>query len=157
LNYDSTNDTQDHIAQVRRFINVAVMDLISRAANHDQSKLEEPEKPLFDVLTPRLKKLTYGSDEYKASLDELKVALSHHYENNDHHPEFWGEKGIKGMNLISLLELLCDWKAATLRHADGDIRRSIEINQQRFGYSDELKGILLNTLAIISPEDATKP
>jgi hypothetical protein len=45
--------------------------------------------------------------------------------------------------------MLCDWKAATLRHDDGDIRRSIEINQERFGYSDELKQILINTLPLI--------
>lgn len=36
-------------------------------------------------------------------------------------------------------------KAATLRHNNGDLRKSIEMNQRRFGYSDELKQILLNT------------
>jgi hypothetical protein len=39
-----------------------------------------------------------------------------------------------------------DWKAATLRHADGDILKSIEINQKRFGYSDDLKEIFKNTV-----------
>lgn len=57
--------------------------------------------------------------------------------------------GIKGMGLHQLIEMLCDWKAATLRHNDGCIRRSIEQNQKRFGYSDELKQILLNTLPLI--------
>lgn len=71
--------------------------------------------------------------------------------NNSHHPEFY-ENGICGMNLLDLVEMLCDWKAATLRHNDGDIRRSIEINQKRFGYSDELKQILLNTLQFIEGE-----
>ena len=37
-------------------------------------------------------------------------------------------------------------EAATLRHNDGDILKSIEINQKRFGYSDDLKAILLNTV-----------
>jgi hypothetical protein len=53
------------------------------------------------------------------------------------------------MSLVQLTEMLCDWKAATLRHKDGDIRRSIEQNQQRFGYSDEVKRILLNTLPLL--------
>lgn len=57
--------------------------------------------------------------------------------------------GILGMSLLDLIEMLCDWKAATLRHDDGDIRKSIEINQKRFGYSDELKTIFLNTLGLI--------
>lgn len=59
------------------------------------------------------------------------------------------DKGLHGMSLLDLIEMLCDWKAATLRHDDGDIRRSIEINQKRFGYSDELKAVLLNTLAVV--------
>lgn len=56
---------------------------------------------------------------------------------------------VSQMNLIDLMEMLCDWKAVTLRSPNGDIRRSIEENQKRFGYSDELKAILLNTVAEI--------
>jgi hypothetical protein len=52
------------------------------------------------------------------------------------------------MTLIDLCEMIADWKAATLRHNDGDILKSIEINQSRFGYSDEVKQILLNTVEI---------
>ena len=36
--------------------------------------------------------------------------------------------------------------AAVKRHEDGDILLSIELNQRRFGYSDELKQILINTV-----------
>lgn len=59
------------------------------------------------------------------------------------------DKGILGMSLVDLIEMLCDWKAATLRHNDGCIRKSIDINQKRFGYSDELRAIFLNTLGLI--------
>lgn len=103
------------------------------------------EKEIFDQFTPLLKNSTYGSEEYKKFLTEMKVGLDHHYENNSHHPEHF-DNGIQGMSLFDLLEMLCDWKAATMRHADGDIHKSIEINQKRFGYSDELKKIFLNTL-----------
>jgi hypothetical protein len=54
--------------------------------------------------------------------------------------------GLNGMTLINLLEMLMDWKAATERHNDGDILKSIEINQKRFNYSDELKQIFINTI-----------
>ena len=50
------------------------------------------------------------------------------------------------MNLVDLIEMLCDWKAATMRHNDGDIMKSIEINQERFGYGDEIKQIMINTV-----------
>lgn len=53
--------------------------------------------------------------------------------------------GIGGMSLLDLIEMLVDWKAASERHADGDFLASIEYNQGRFGYTDEMKAILLNT------------
>jgi len=71
--------------------------------------------------------------------------LQHHYASNRHHPEPFAD-GIGGMNLIDLTEMVCDWLAATQRHADGDIRRSIEVNQERFGYGDEVKRLLHNTV-----------
>lgn len=145
---DSRPETFRHIEQVRERINRCVVDLIHRAHVHDQSKLVSPEVEIFDEYTERLRGLTYGSDEYKAGLAAMKPAIDHHQQNNSHHPEFYAD-GIRGMNLMDLVEMLCDWKAATLRHNDGDIRKSIEQNQKRFGYSDELKQIFLNTLALI--------
>jgi len=49
------------------------------------------------------------------------------------------------MSLIDIVEMICDWIAAVERHDDGNIFKSIEINQKRFGYSDDLKNILINT------------
>jgi hypothetical protein len=125
-----------------------IKDLQQRQMEHDQSKLVSPEVEIFDEYTPKLKNSTYGSEEYKSFLAGMKPALEHHYAKNNHHPEHYAD-GIKGMSLLDLIEMICDWKAATLRHNDGDIRKSIEINQKRFGYSDELKQIFLNTLGIV--------
>jgi hypothetical protein len=144
-------ETYRHIEQVRVFLDRVIRDLYRRKAEHDRSKLESPEREVFEEFTARLRGLTYGSEEYRACLEGMKPALDHHYAHNPHHPEHHPE-GIRGMSFLDVLEMLCDWKAATLRHADGDIRRSIEINQRRFGYSDELKTILLNTLPLIEGE-----
>jgi len=122
---------------------------LKRSEEHDQSKLVDPEKSIFDEFTPKLRNSTYGSDEYKSFLTSMKPALDHHYKNNSHHPEFF-ENGIQDMTLLDILEMLMDWKAATIRHADGDILRSIEINQSRFGYSDDIKKILINTIVYLS-------
>jgi hypothetical protein len=142
--YDSRPDTLEHIGHVRRLIEQAINNLARRAATHDASKLAEPELSVFDRVTPQLRELTYGSDEYRASLAAMGPALDHHYAANDHHPEHF-QGGIADMHLMQLVEMLCDWKAATLRHADGDLRRSIEQNAERFGYGDEMKRLLLNT------------
>ena len=141
--YNSKNDTKKHIKKVKEFIGRFSKELKFRAKMHDKSKLSKQEKEYFDIYTPKLKDCTYGSEEYKQYLEELQVALNHHYKNNKHHPEHW-EHGINNMSLVDIVEMLCDWKAATLRHNDGDLLKSIELNQKRFGYSDELKQIMLN-------------
>jgi hypothetical protein len=133
-----------HIETVRNHLNAVVRELLTRAEQHDQSKLQNPEREMFDEYTPLLRASTYGSEEYKGFLAGMSKALAHHYEQNRHHPEHF-PNGIQGMNLIDVLEMICDWKSSTLRHADGDIYKSIEINQQRFGYSDELAQLLRNT------------
>jgi Family of unknown function (DUF5662) len=134
-----------HIETVRNYLNAVLVELVKRQEKHDQSKLEAFEVDAYEQATPKLKGLTYGSEEYKACLREIKPAIEHHYAHNRHHPEHF-QGGYKDMNLIDLIEMAIDWKSSSLRHADGDIRKSIEINQGRFGYSDELKGFLLNTI-----------
>jgi hypothetical protein len=144
MSYDSRIDTYQHIATVRTYVLTVAADLIRRAHEHDESKLVDPEKATFDEYTPKLRDSTYGSDEYKQFLEGMGEGLRHHYEHNDHHPEHFAG-GIADMNLLQVTEMLCDWKAATLRHADGDLGRSIEQNAERFGYGDEVKRLLRNT------------
>jgi hypothetical protein len=152
MTYDSRPDTYKHIQTVQNFLRYVINDFVNRSLWHDQSKLVSPEVEVFDEYTPLLATSTYGSDEYKGFLTGMKVGLDHHYAANTHHPEHYPD-GIQGMNLLDVLEMLCDWKAATMRHNNGDIRKSIEINQQRFGYSDELKTLLLNTLALLETDE----
>ena len=75
----------------------------------------------------------------------MKPALQHHYALNDHHPEHKVE-GVDGMSLFSLLDMVCDWVAASERHAHGDVWRSLDLNRDRFGLDPQLMSILTNTL-----------
>lgn len=144
MQYDSKADTLLHIKRVAELMTQASIELIKRANVHDNSKLESPEKELFDEFTPKLKGCTYGSEEYKRYLNELKVALEHHYENNSHHPEHYVH-GVNDFDLFDLMEMFFDWKAAGERHADGNIYKSIEINKERFKLSDQTVAIFKNT------------
>ena len=87
----------------------------------------------FNVIIKNLmdRALMYDVGKFKSP----EVEIPEHYKN-----------GIRDMSLCDLIEMLCNWEAAIMRHADGDIMRSIEINQKRFGYSDELKQIFVNTI-----------
>ena len=142
------NETLKHIKKVAYFLNKVTNELILRRRKHDQSKFSDEELPIFIEFTPKLRETTYGSDEYKEFLSKMKPALDHHYANNRHHPEYF-ESTISNMNLIDIIEMLCDWIAETERNEDGDIMKSIEINQKRFGYSDELKNIFINTVKFL--------
>jgi len=144
--YDSRADTLAHIRRVNELLLDCCGGLQRRAAIHDTSKLAEPEKATFDVCTLKLKAIAYGSPEYKAALAELKPALDHHYAANSHHPEHF-TNGVDGMNLLDVVEMLMDWKAATERMANGgDIRRSLEINTERFNLSPQMRSVLANTI-----------
>lgn len=150
--YDSRNDTWEHIARVQHFMQRAIRDLSFRNEKHDDSKLIEPELSYWDIATPKLANLEYGSEEYKQSLRDIRPALDHHFEHNDHHPEHF-EDGVRGMNLMALIEMLCDWRAAserTKQRTDDPEKMStfeagLAHNMERFGISDDLMQILHNT------------
>lgn len=143
--YDSTNDTLEHREKVRQFLYRFLGEIVDRCIHHDDSKLKSPEKEMYDEFTPKLRGSTYGSDEYQEMLKAMGPALQHHYQVNSHHPEHF-ENGVNGMSLIDLIEMLADWKAASMRHADGDILKSLEINKKRFEMSDQLAEIFVNTV-----------
>ena len=146
MEYDSAKETLYHIRRVSGLLHKICKDLLNRADSHDKTKLRYPEKAVFDKFTPNLKKTTYGSDEYKNDTEgEMSPALKDHYAANSHHPEHY-EKGIDGMDLLDLVEMFCDWKAASERHEDGDVYNSIEHNKGRFNMSDQLVGIFKNTI-----------
>ena len=110
-------ETLKHKKQVADLLMGFASELLRRAVEHDESKLEDPERETFIRVTPKLKSLTYGSKEYHDQIAELGPALKHHYDNNPHHPEHTEDVGM--MTLLDITEMFCDWLAATYRHADG--------------------------------------
>jgi len=53
------------------------------------------------------------------------------------------------MNLIQLLEMLADWKAASERHANGNLARSIEVNTARFNMTVAQVELLRSTAEML--------
>ena len=137
-------ETLKHIHRVQEVLSAFATELLARGNDHDASKLEEPELSLFSENMAKLQKLQYGSAEYQESLNALKPALEHHYARNRHHPEHY-KNGINDMTLQDLIEMFCDWKAASERHNNGNILKSIEINGERFKMSEQLIKIFENT------------
>lgn len=140
--------TREHISRVQSHLHTFVKELLDRADLHDRSKLESPEVELFTEFTPKLAGSTYGSAEYNDFKKAMGPALQHHYANNRHHPEHW-KNGIEDMSLVDVVEMFCDWKAASERHNDGNMRKSIEHNADRFSMSPMLVKIFENTVDLL--------
>lgn len=143
--YDSRADTLAHIHHVRDNLEVFVAEMLRRGRLHDASKLSDPEKPVFDEIYPMLKGIEYGSPEWSAVARRAAPALEHHYRNNSHHPEFYGNQGIAGMDLFDLVEMVCDWMAAAWRNPADGVK--LEHNVRVFGIDPQLASIIANTLA----------
>lgn len=146
---DITAINEKHGASVATIVhNTASIDLANlssrlsaRAEVHDLSKFHPPERETFEVFTPKLKTLVYGSDEYKQALADMGTGLQHHYAVNSHHPEYH-ENGVLGMSLMDLIEMFCDWVAAC------DMKRvqlNIEQHAVRFDISPRLAHLLAVT------------
>lgn len=60
---------------------------------------------------------------------------------------------VGNMNLSDVVEMFCDWKAASLRHDDGNILKSIDINAGRFGLGGQLSRIFRKTADALDQGD----
>ena len=138
-------EVMKHIHKVRSLLYRMIEELDRRAREHDQSKLEGIEAELYGEYTPELAKCEYMSEDYKKLLEKVRPAIEHHYAVSRHHPEHFAQ-GIDDMTLVDLIEMLVDWKAATERNKNGNIRTSIEKNIERFKISPQLAQILQNTV-----------
>lgn len=138
-------DTKSHITDVRSILDKVSKEISLRGKYHDYSKLSSEELSVFQNVLDGKQNAKYGTPEYDQVKVKLAPALEHHYRENRHHPEHFSQ-GIAGMTLIDLLEMIADWKAATKRHKDDNIMRSIEINVRKYNIDKQLQSIILNTI-----------
>jgi len=140
-------DTLKHISSVQNKMLELAKQLIDRALQHDRSKIEEPELSGF-ANAPDLSSMKYNSLEYNENLKKLQETLDHHYANNRHHPQHF-KNGVNDMNLLDLLEMLCDWSDSSKRNKNGNLQFSIEQNANRFSISPQLVKILENSINLV--------
>lgn len=149
--YDSRIETFQHRHTLQELVWRAIKKLWRRALDHDLTKLDSPEREVYDRFPERA---PYGTDAYRLRLLEMTAALQHHYAHplNRHHPEHFPNGGCANFTLLDYLECVLDWWATSLKQPGGDIRASIEANQRRFGFSDDIKNMLLQTLKELEAE-----
>ena len=141
---DTKSYILNHIKRVQNKLFKLIIALLMRSQEHDKSKLEEPEFSLWEKMDeePRYQ---YGSKEYKEKIERYRELFEMHYKKNPHHPEHF-MNGISDMTLIDLAEMLCDWISYKDNIRVTEAIEMVEKQSKRFGYSDEIKNMLINTL-----------
>lgn len=137
-------DLVDHKGRVRAYMQMVAGELMRRSYIHDNSKFEPEEFDAYNEAFPNLQKYAYGTDEFKAELKKIEPAIQHHYSVNDHHPEYHAD-GIVGMSLIQIIEMVCDWLAASER-SQANIYQGMEMNRKRFGIDVQLINAIARTI-----------
>jgi hypothetical protein len=143
-------DTARHKKDVEQAIILLIAQLKKRAITHDDSKLEPDEKKAFEDVfnNTKLTNAKFGTPEYEERRIQLKKATDSHYKNNRHHPEHF-EDGYRGMNLVDIIEMFCDWYCAAKRRDNADLKDNLVSSQKRFGLSDDIVDIFKNTCDIL--------
>lgn len=126
---DSTAETLRHNRAVRRRMEKAAFRMFVRGWRHDMDKAMEPIKKMLDRLTPR-PPIVFGTPEYEQhKRDNLQPALDAHYAISPHHPEYHA-RGVYGMSLFDVFEMLFDWQDTCEVHGNQNIYKTIEIGSK---------------------------
>ena len=145
--YKTSETIRNHRNRVANYMACIAQMIKLRGEEHDVSKLSPVEFPVYSRAIGEFEKYSFGSDGYEKAKESIKQATDHHYKLNRHHIEYFSD-GIDGMNLIDLIELLCDWKSATLNHPEnpGDMARSLQVATEKYKISPQLARVLYNTI-----------
>ena len=142
-------DLVDHKQRVAGYMQLLANDLFWRSARHDNSKFSDEEFEAYEEAFPELQKYAYGTPEFKAALEKIRPAVEHHYHENDHHPEYHNN-GVNDMTLVQLMEMLCDWLAASER-SQVSFARFLEGAKGKYGIDEQLFAIICQTVVRYAP------
>jgi len=134
-----------HKFVVLQYMLPIIQELMKRAEEHDNSKFTEEEFPALVEAMEDIKKFPFGTPEYDEMRKKWEAPFNAHYKKNRHHPEHH-PNGIEDMDLVDIVEMLCDWKSASMRQeSQGAIKKSIQIGAEKYNLSPQLVKILINT------------
>jgi len=144
-NLEVLTDTIIHVDEVRENLQDCIHDLTKRSIVHDRTKFQEPEFSVFCSTRQEFKKANYGTPEYEAVTEKAKVGVQHHHANNRHHTAYHKD-GIHDMNLLDILEMISDWKAASRRSPDLTFIESLPKAFDRYDIPPALRQVITNTI-----------
>lgn len=139
------NNILEHKENVKKRMLFLAQEIIKRAEEHDNSKLESPElKWLIEM--DKEPPVEYGCPEYFEKMKRWEKFFKHHYEANRHHPKHFGDIGVYGMTIVDLAELMCDVTSYIQELHAFQAAKIVEEQGERFDMDEGITQILINTL-----------
>ncbi len=134
----------EHQQKVGAVMLKVINELIHRALTHDASKFTTQQLRDNLVTLPDKWKIQeaghgYHSPEQGEHRKRFAQEIHRHRSAHPHHPEHFGND-VNKMNLIDLMEMLCDWYVAS-----PDIDQSIHENSRDYKIDPHISQILKNT------------
>jgi len=142
-------DVIRHVSEVQENMEDIAHDLKMRSISHDRSKFDDPEFSTFVRTRPEFRVANYGTPEYEAVVEKAREGVDHHYANNRHHTAYH-PNGVKDMNLLDLLEMLADWKAASRRSPDLTFMDSLPRAFKKYEMDETIQTLMRNTIEYLS-------
>lgn len=134
----------EHQQKVAAVIRQVIQELIARALTHDASKFTTQElKDNLVTLPDKWGLLAeghgYHSPEQEQHRARFTAEIARHRKAHRHHPEYHAD-GVNDMDLIDLIEMICDWYVSA-----PDIDQSIRKNSEDYEIDPHISRILENT------------
>ena len=149
IEFEVLTDVIRHVSEVQENIEEMAHDLKVRSIKHDRSKFDDPEFSTFVRTRPEFKVANYGTPEYEAVIEKARVGVDHHYANNRHHTAHH-PNGVKDMNLLDLLEMLADWRAASRRSPNLSFTDSLPRAFKKYRMDESLQRLICNTIKYLN-------
>jgi hypothetical protein len=138
----------------RDYVRLALVRVIhaleERAIEHDASKMLDDEFAGFARINAIARVHKFGSEEYKASMQQERETIDLHFSRNSHHPErpkllgeraererglpddatYWSAHTAGRMTFLDVIEMVCDWWGARRGYDDSRMTwtESVEMN-----------------------------
>lgn len=148
MNHDNEFEQmlEEHITRVQRTLVKASDELLKRAKEHDQDKLQNPiVYKTYKEHFPILKQIPFGTYKYKQyELTNFEDAHQIHAQNR-HHFYSSRNKDIKP-NIFDILEAIIDISESSKQYGKGEYKQSLK-NKGIYDYS--LEDIIDQTLEML--------
>lgn len=145
VSFEVLTDLLMHISEIQEGLAQMRHELELRGIAHDRTKLLPVEFNAFVKTRPKFKKANYGSREYQECVEMIKPSIEHHYKHNRHHTAFH-KNGFADMNLLDILEMLADWRAASRRSPDLSLKDSLPIAYKKYNIPTNMQRHIEATL-----------